>query len=104
MKSLKRTKDITPILGASFNITINNQQVRAAAGETLLSVLLATDHKRIMNNDHHRHCGAYCGMGVCHCCQVKVNDQFKQRACQTLVQPNMTVETLSNRFCEEGIK
>ncbi|MBD1581469.1 (2Fe-2S)-binding protein [Pseudoalteromonas sp. S16_S37] len=104
MKSLKRTKDITPIPDRSFDITINQHQVKATLGETLLSVLLATDHKRIMSNDHQRHSGAYCGMGVCHCCHVKVNEQFKQRACQTLVQPNMVVETLSNRFAEEGIK
>ncbi|KAF7772180.1 hydrogen cyanide synthase HcnA [Pseudoalteromonas citrea] len=57
-----------------------------------------------MVNDHQGISGAYCGMGVCHCCHVKVNKRYKKRACQTVVKPQMVVETLTNRFSEEGIK
>ncbi|MBE0369519.1 MULTISPECIES: 2Fe-2S iron-sulfur cluster-binding protein [Pseudoalteromonas] len=104
MKCLRRTKDITPITSPSFEITVNHQKVAVSEGETILSVLLATEHKELMVNDHQGVSGAYCGMGVCHCCHVKVNKRFKKRACQTVVQPQMTVETLVNRFFEEGIK
>lgn len=104
MESLKRTKDITPITSSAFEITINHQSVQVSNGETILSVLLATEQIRVMTNDQQGISGAYCGMGVCHCCHVKVNQRFKKRACQTIVQPNMIVETLTNRFLEEGIK
>lgn len=104
MECLKRTKDITPITSSSFEITINHRPVQVSDGETVLSVLLATEHTKLMTNDHQGVSGAYCGMGVCHCCHVKVNQRFKKRACQTVVQPNMVVETLTNRFLEEGIK
>ena len=57
-----------------------------------------------MKNDHNQISGAYCGMGICHCCHVKVDNKYKQRACQTLVKPEMEIQTLANRFSEEGIK
>ncbi|AQQ01108.1 (2Fe-2S)-binding protein [Pseudoalteromonas aliena] len=104
MECLKRTKDITPITTPSFEIIVNQKAVEVSGGETILSVLLATEHTELMANDHRVISGAYCGMGVCHCCHVKVNQRFKKRACQTIVQPNMVVETLTNRFLEEGIK
>ncbi|WP_040696260.1 2Fe-2S iron-sulfur cluster-binding protein [Pseudoalteromonas citrea] len=104
MKCLRRTKDIVPITSPSFEITVNQRQVTASEGETILSVLLATEHKALMVNDHQGISGAYCGMGVCHCCHVKVNKRYKKRACQTVVKPQMVVETLTNRFSEEGIK
>jgi len=40
-------------------------------------------------------------MGVCHCCLVSINGRPKRRACQTVVQPGMQVETLSNRITEQ---
>ncbi|CAM4232194.1 2Fe-2S iron-sulfur cluster-binding protein [Pseudoalteromonas ostreae] len=104
MECLKRTRDITPITKPSFEIKVNQKMVEVSDGETILSVLLATEQTGLMSNDHQVVSGAYCGMGVCHCCHVKVNQRFKKRACQTVVQPNMVVETLTNRFLEEGIK
>ncbi|MCF2909888.1 (2Fe-2S)-binding protein [Pseudoalteromonas sp. DL2-H2.2] len=104
MKSLKRTRDITPLPSRNFKITVDDQPVEACEGETVLSVLLAANYAKVMENDRNVASGAYCGMGVCHCCQVKINAKHKQRACQTLVEPQMSVETLTNRFKEEGIK
>ncbi|KZN33564.1 2Fe-2S iron-sulfur cluster-binding protein [Pseudoalteromonas luteoviolacea] len=103
MTTATRTKDITPLDSIQFQVLIDNTPVTACEGETVLSVLQATNTKRICENDKHVVTGAYCSMGVCHCCHVKINKRHKQRACQTLVEPNMNIETLSNRFKEEGL-
>ncbi|USV22554.1 (2Fe-2S)-binding protein [Pseudomonas aeruginosa] len=76
-----------------MTIHLNGQPVAAAAGETVLNVLNAVGLRRLARNDHGQASGAFCGMGVCHCCLVA--------ACQTVVRPGMRVETESNRFDQE---
>ena len=63
----------------------------------MLSVLNAVGVRQLSPNDHGEMKGAYCGMGVCYCCLVKIDGRHKRRACQTLVQPGMSVETGTNR-------
>lgn len=103
MSELSRTQDITDPEGLQFQIQIDDIAVNACDGETVLSVLLAANYKQIMESNREAVSGAYCGMGVCHCCQVTINKQHKQKACQTLVQPNMQVETKQNRFKQVGV-
>ncbi|KZN62339.1 hypothetical protein N473_19735 [Pseudoalteromonas luteoviolacea CPMOR-1] len=103
MTTATRTKDITPLDSITFQILIDEQPITACEGETVLSVLQAANIKQVCENDRKVITGGYCAMGVCHCCHVKVNKRYKQRACQTLVEPNMQVETLSNRFKDVGI-
>ncbi|OHX14492.1 cyanide-forming glycine dehydrogenase subunit HcnA [Chromobacterium sphagni] len=102
--SLHRNHDIQALQGQTLTIHVNNQPVAAAAGETVLSVLNAVGLRQLSRNDNQQIAGSYCGMGVCHCCQVRIDGRHKRRACQTVVQPGMRVETAGNRLNTEGLK
>ena len=95
-----RTFDIQPLQQADMTISLNGQPVSAAIGETVLSVIQSLGLRQVARNDHGQLAGAYCGMGVCHCCLVQIDGRHKRRACQTLVKPGMQVQTLSNRITE----
>ncbi|PWB32263.1 (2Fe-2S)-binding protein [Pseudomonas sp. SDI] len=97
MHNLDRSLDIQPLQGADMTILLDGKAVAAAAGETVLSVLHAVGQRQIGRNDHGQVSGAFCGMGVCQCCLVAINGRPKRRACQTVVQPGMQVDTLVNR-------
>lgn len=99
---ISRNYDIVPVNSHVISITIDDQQVDAMPGETLLSLLFAVGKKAICKNDHGKEVGAYCGMGVCHCCHVNVNGKNKIKACQTIATEGMTVYTLKNRI-EQGV-
>lgn len=101
---LSRHADITPLVGKTYTIEVDGAQVEAAEGETVLSAVMAIGKKQVMCNDHTETCGAYCGMGICHCCHVTVDGKYKQRACRTLVQDGMQIKTQSNRFKDVGIR
>lgn len=100
MLSIKRPFDIQPLM-PDLTVHINGQSVSAAFGETVLSVIQSVGIRQIARNDHDQMSGAYCGMGVCHCCLVKINGQHKKRACQTVVHDGMSVQTLTNRLVEQ---
>ena len=103
MKNInKRSQDITDCVDRPFVIFVDGQPIKALEGESILSALLASDIRQLMQNDYGAHSGAYCGMGVCHCCLLHVDGQHKKKACQTLVQPNMNVETHRNNVTEAG--
>jgi len=98
MHCLERTFDIQPLTQADMTVHINGQPVTAAIGETVLSVIQALGVRQVARNDHNQVSGAYCGMGVCQCCLVKINGRHKRRACQTVVRDGMQVETQVNRI------
>lgn len=103
MKNInKRSQDITDCVDRPFVIFVDGQPIKALEGESILSALLASDIRQLMQNDYGAHSGAYCGMGVCHCCLLHVDGRHKKKACQTLVQPNMNVETHRNNVTEAG--
>ena len=104
MQSLDRHYDIQPLPRAEMTIELNGQPVSAAAGESVLNVLQAVGLRQVARNDHGQITGAFCGMGVCHCCLVSINGRPKRRACQTIVKPGMQVETGVNRFDVEGVE
>ncbi|MET0845862.1 MAG: cyanide-forming glycine dehydrogenase subunit HcnA [Pseudomonas sp.] len=101
MPRLDRTFDIQPLLRADMTVHINGQAVSAALGETVLSVIQSLGLRQVARNDHDQISGAYCGMGVCQCCLVKINGRHKRRACQTVVREGMKVETQVNRIAEQ---
>lgn len=104
MPRLDRMFDIQPLPRADMTVNINGQPVSAALGETVLSVIQSLGLRQVARNDHDQISGAYCGMGVCQCCLVKINGRHKRRACQTLVRDGMRVETQVNRIVEqEGV-
>ncbi|AXI64482.1 MULTISPECIES: cyanide-forming glycine dehydrogenase subunit HcnA [Pseudomonas] len=98
MHCLERTFDIQPLTQADMTVHINGQPVTAAIGETVLSVIQSLGVRQVARNDHNQVSGAYCGMGVCQCCLVKINGRHKRRACQTVVRDGMQVETQVNRI------
>lgn len=103
MESYRRKQDITPITKQIFSLTVDDKIVQSVLGETVLAVMLSTGKATLMENDHQANCGAYCGMGICHACHVKINGRYKQKACQTITEPNMQVYTRTNRFQDIGI-
>ncbi|MFP0198966.1 MULTISPECIES: cyanide-forming glycine dehydrogenase subunit HcnA [Pseudomonas] len=98
MHCLERTFDIQPLTQADMTVHINGQPVTAAIGETVLSVIQSLGVRQVARNDHNQISGAYCGMGVCQCCLVKINGRHKRRACQTVVREGMQIETQVNRI------
>ncbi|MBV4468215.1 (2Fe-2S)-binding protein [Pseudomonas siliginis] len=103
MNCLERTFDIQPLVQADMTVHINGQAVSAAIGETVLSVIQSLGVRHIARNDHDQISGAYCGMGVCQCCLVKINGRHKRRACQTVVRDGMLIETQVNRVVGQEV-
>jgi len=103
MNCLERTFDIQPLVQADMTVHINGQTVSAAIGETVLSVIQSLGVRQIARNDHDQISGAYCGMGVCQCCLVKINGRHKRRACQTVVRDGMQIETQVNRVVTQEV-
>ncbi len=103
MNCLERTFDIQPLVQADMTVYINGQAVSAAIGETVLSVIQSLGVRQIARNDHDQISGAYCGMGVCQCCLVKINGRHKRRACQTVVRDGMQIETRVNRVVAQEV-
>lgn len=98
MNCLERSFDIQPLVQADMTVHINGQPVTAAIGETVLSVIQSLGLRQIARNDHNQISGAYCGMGVCQCCLVRINGRHKRRACQTVVRDGMQIQTQVNRI------
>ncbi len=93
---LNRDNDIKSITNIKpVKVYINGDEKIAYTGETILSTLLAYGTKNISKNDHNQKTGAYCGMGICYCCTVSVGNQ-KKKACKTIVQEEMHIDTLIN--------
>ncbi|PKH76988.1 (2Fe-2S)-binding protein [Pseudomonas sp. Choline-02u-1] len=103
MNCLERTFDIQPLVQADMTVHINGQAVSAAIGETVLSVIQSLGVRQIARNDHDQISGAYCGMGVCQCCLVKIDGRHKRRACQTVVRDGMQIETRVNRVVGQEV-
>ena len=103
MNCLERTFDIQPLVQADMTVHINGQAVSAAIGETVLSVIQSLGVRQVARNDHDQISGAYCGMGVCQCCLVKINGRHKRRACQTVVRDGKQIETRVNRVVGQEV-
>lgn len=93
---MKRFNDIKSHERDVVKVSIDGENVDAVKGETVLSTLFAIGKRRISKNDHGVITGAYCGMGICHCCAVRIDNTEKRLACQTVVQGGMDIETRSN--------
>ena len=103
-KDISREFDIVPASGRHLSVTVDGKSVKAIPGETILSLLFAIGQQAISKNDHGIVTGAYCGMGICFCCLVTVNGKNKVKACQTLVEEGMSIQTQLNRIELELLK
>lgn len=89
---VKRLKNVER--GAPFTIQVDNESITAYRGETLATVLLAVGKKTMrITIKNNRPRSYYCGMGICNECLVKLEDGARVRACQTLANPSMKIET-----------
>lgn len=79
-----------------ISVTVDGEAVPARSGETILSLLFAMGRKDISMNDKDVVSGAYCGMGVCFCCIVEVNEVPKVRACKARLSDGMAIRTKVN--------
>ena len=91
MKAMRLTKFAR---GEAFHIEVDGNKVLAYEGETIAAVLLAVGIRSFQQNragyEPNR---LFCGMGICMQCLVKVNGIQSHRACKTMVQAGMKIET-----------
>jgi sarcosine oxidase subunit alpha len=80
--------------GEQVQIIINDKPVIAYAGE-LVSTVLQAEGIQIFNRKHKtgNPSGIYCGMGICYECLVTINGIPNIRACQTIVENSMIINT-----------
>lgn len=96
MFRIKKSSDMLPAIqrGERVNLTVDGKPIEAYKGETVAAVMLAagirTFHK---SHKHHQPRSLYCGMGICYECLVTINGVHAQRACVTLVEDGMQIET-----------
>lgn len=101
---MQRINDIESVPATAFTVTVNGEQVRACAGESVLGLLFALGEKTISKSNHGRLAGAYCGMGICFACTVSIDGVENQRACQRIVREGMVIQTLCNRLADASAR
>jgi len=75
-------------------VIVDGEPVRAFAGESVATVLLALGQRAFRHTDrHHQPRGIFCGMGLCFDCLVTIDGVENVRACVTFVEEGMTIET-----------
>lgn len=86
----------------SVQIEVDGQSQVAYEGETIAAALLAAGKRVLHTTGSLATRGIYCGMGLCHGCLVTVNGVPNVRACVTLVQSGLKVETQHGPGTVEG--
>jgi sarcosine oxidase subunit alpha len=79
--------------GKQIAIQVNGIPVIAYEGETVHAVLTAAGIYPLRQTPSGEARGAFCGMGLCYECLVTVNHIPDQRACMTVVQDGMEIQT-----------
>ena len=84
--------------GESLELSLDGQAVSACAGETLATVILASGGLEFNRTGGGQPRAAYCNMGTCLECQVRVapgpDQPFRwQQACMVPARPGMVVLT-----------
>jgi predicted molibdopterin-dependent oxidoreductase YjgC len=83
--------------GRPFHIFFNGRAVAAHEGETIAGALFAAGERVLRRSPHSAPRGVYCGIGICYECVVQIEGRGRERACTTLVRPEMQVASL-DRF------
>jgi len=77
-----------------LTMTVDGEPVQAFAGESVATALLALGRRTFRHTDkYHEPRGIFCGMGICFDCLVTVDGVQNVRACLTLVEEGMVIET-----------
>lgn len=75
-------------------VMVDGEPAQAFAGESVATLLLALGRRTFRHTDrNHEPRGLFCGMGICFDCLVTVNGTRNVRACMTLVEEGMAIET-----------
>lgn len=98
---MHRVNDIQAVTTDKITIFINKEPVQACVGESVLAVLFSIGMKAITRTNAGTTVGAYCGMGICYCCTVTIDGVHKQRACQSIVHPDMRILTQTNELAPQ---
>lgn len=80
--------------GHEIELLVDGHPITAYAGETVAAALVANGQFVFRRTaEHGRPRGVYCGIGFCHECRMVINDVPNIRACVTLVEPGMKVQS-----------
>ena len=79
--------------GRRIDIVVNGKPMSVPSGATVAAALLNDRVSRFRESVIGEGRGPVCGMGICYECRVTINDVPQQRACLTLVEHGMRVET-----------
>ncbi|HBY93922.1 MAG TPA: hypothetical protein DEP84_08105 [Chloroflexi bacterium] len=83
--------------GKQIEILVDGEPVTVYEGETVAAALLAASRFIFRYTDKYGSPrGLYCGIGLCHECRMVINDVPNVRACMTLVESGMQVQTQTN--------
>ena len=79
--------------GRRIDIIVNGKPMSVLSGATVAAALLNEDVYRFRESVVGEWRGPVCGMGVCYECRVTINDVPQQRACLSVVEHGMRIET-----------
>lgn len=78
--------------GPAVAVTVDGRPVRAYAGETVATVLIAEGGVATRTTLGGAARGVFCGMGVCFDCLVVIDGRPNVRACMTYAREGMAVD------------
>jgi sarcosine oxidase subunit alpha len=93
---INKNSTLLPVVqrGKAIKVTVDGTPVEAFEGETIATVLLSAGIQTFrFTHKNKSPRGIYCGMGICYECLVTVNDVHAVRACVTVVEDGMRIET-----------
>lgn len=79
--------------GRRIDIIVNGRPMSLLSGATVAAALLNEGVYGFRESVVGEARGPVCGMGVCYECRVTINDVPQQRACLSVVEHGMRVET-----------
>jgi sarcosine oxidase subunit alpha len=96
VKRISKNSNLLPEIqrGKPIHIMVDGKSINSFEGETVASALLAAGITTFrLSHKHQEPRSLYCGMGVCYECLVTINGYHAQRACVTVVEEGMHIET-----------
>lgn len=96
MKRLTKSGELTSsaLRGQLLTLIVDGKSIEAFEGETVAAALLSAGITTFnLSHNHKKPRSIYCGMGVCYECLVTINGIHGQRACITIVENGMIIET-----------
>lgn len=79
--------------GRRIDIVVNGKPMSVRSGATVAAALLNEGVYRFRESVVGEWRGPACGMGICYECRVTINDVPQQRACLSVVEHGMRIET-----------